>query len=752
MDAIGERIDSTVANLEEKKTVLLKHKSQYNDLKFRLMDFAQYKETDQPKVDVRMNSKAIVKGHIINPQKVLVFLGCEYFVERDPTKSIELVEHKLKFLNKAISEFDSKIKEAKKTIENIGHLEEYEKNQTEKKEEIPKPQSSNLSSEDLPFMDIREELDEDGNVINSTVQKQDENRIKEFGEKHGIKMEDDSDDQINEMLKDMEITPRSKIEELPEEVITEESSKSKEIETEDIKEPIVSKVEESKTDTPSKEQDDYFDLLKQLGISTAGDPNKQQESRKPNEEPKDVNENDSTPQNEESKDIPSENDWESFKTEGPAIAEDDILQLQLIADEIEEEGDYDYDDDEFDHDFEQDQDDDEEEEDWDFSSNPENLVPESHRNLFMKELNRVRAEKTKSELPVDTKDEPIKEPSKPRKKKSVSFAPELQIKEIENVSEELKTAPDISRVSKFKQMRISNTQSQIQDDDEVQEGEVIEAAVSDLIVEKDLPEPVIQRSISETVISDIKEKEEEEIPEPPKPKVSRFKQRSTKSMEQPQMNIPINESITENIIGNGTTMNDIVEREPDQTIVEAVSKSQTQEPEPKTTKAKVSRFKSSKEQSKGNVISIPESEPQYIPEENEYNNIKAYIANDSDDEDELNELTDLEVYTASDFDEDGQFIEEADDDEDDEDDRNVLTDEIVEHDEVDDPSYYVDENLLQREYQDLRRKMIEKYVKSENANNGDKIITKEEKESELEPIDESGNPVKVSRFRQSMSK
>ncbi|CAM9024211.1 unnamed protein product [Wickerhamomyces anomalus] len=223
-------------------------------------------------------------------------------------------------------------------------------------------------------------------------------------------------------------------------------------------------------------------------------------------------------------------------------------------------------------------------------------------------------------------------------------------------------------------------------------------------------------------------------------------------MEQPQMNIPINESITENIIGNGTTMNDIVEREPDQTIVEAVSKSQTQEPEPKTTKAKVSRFKSSKEQSKGNVISIPESEPQYIPEENEYNNIKAYIANDSDDEDELNELTDLEVYTASDFDEDGQFIEEADDDEDDEDDRNVLTDEIVEHDEVDDPSYYVDENLLQREYQDLRRKMIEKYVKSENANNGDKIITKEEKESELEPIDESGNPVKVSRFRQSMSK
>lgn len=790
MNVIKDKIDSTISNLQEKRAILVKHKSQYNDLKFRLMDFAQYKETDKPTVDVRLNPKAIVKGHIVNPQKVLVFLGCEYFVERDPIKSVALVENKLRFLNNAIEEFDSKIKEAETTVENIGHLEDYEKRQLDKSDTIPKSESTSSPvkeiEENLPFMDIREELDEEGNVITSTIQKQDENKIKEFGERHGIDiLDNDSDDQLSELLNDMEIKPRMKIQELPSEqenaIPQELKNGISEKENDEIKDdkvelrnPRTGNVDNSKS---SQVEDEFYELLNQMGISDAVDKrasqNRKQEpsgtEKEQEDAPEEIKELPQPSQSGGKANCSKDSSWEQYDSQEPAISSEDILQLQLIADELEEDGDYDYDykEDTFEHAVDQDSrdedgdregEDDEDDDDWDFNPDAESLVPEAYRNLFTKELERVRGENIKLETPVNTKDEPVENSPRPTKKKSVSFAPNLQIKEIENVSEEMKNAPDISKVSKFKQMRMNNAQPML--DDDLQEGEIIEAAVSDLIVEKDISEPLTQN----TVMSKVMEEEQKEHVEFPKAKVSKFKQRNGAVLKpnSPGISVPVEPSDpAHNIKTKQVQANDgTLGRDSIQPVVDIVERGViggiTEEG------PVLSKVNTTHSQSKGNVIRIPENEPSYFTDNSEYHNIKAYIENEEDDEDELNALTDLEVYTAADFDENGDFIEgEGEDDEEDEeedgDHGNVLVDEIVENDEVDDPSYYIDENLLQKEYQDLRRKMIAKYVTDEDKDsnaNSDKIIISNdhEKESELEPIDESGNPIRVSRFRQSMTK
>lgn len=794
MDVIRKKIDSTIENLEEKKVILERHKSQYDDLKFKLMDYAQYQETDQPTIDVKLNSKAIVKGHVVNPQKILVFLGCEYFVERDPSKAVLLVENKLKYLKKSIKEFEVKIKEAKKTIENIGHLEEYEKKQGNQKKAVPKTESKKIEELDgeepeLPFMDIREELDEEGNVINSTIQEQDDTRIKDFGAENGINVDDNFEDELNELLQDMEIKPRPKIEEIPPSTEN-QNSKSAEADPADKIDNIPSNeipsenkaTQEKATivEEPPKEEkpekDDYYELLKLMGISDVGAKKKNKtEPAIPETSEKIIEPEVEPSKNPDS--LPQESEF-SYEAEGPAIDRDDILQLQLIADEIEEEGeDYDSEDleDAFGNDEEDDDDDDDH--DWDFTSNPDNLVPEAHRNLFMKELERVRAQKEALNTPVNTKDEPVTEAPKPKKKKSVTFAPQLQIKEIENVSEQLKNAPDIGNVSKFKQIRLSNNLDLINDDAEETESvehalsnmimgknfstsasngnfknvdalkdKPDERAVSDTIIEKDFPEPVMGSSIKESVVSDIVEKPE---PEQPKQKVSRFKQRNnTSTGNNATPNIPkaSNESPVGDIIEReaNSVVSDIVEQEGDSALNDIVER------EPATSKPKVSRFKSSKQSVKGNPISIPNVEPKYIPDESEYDKIKAYVENEEDDEDEeiLNELTDFEIYTPADL----EGNEEDEDEEDEDEDPNVLVDEIVENDEVDDPSYYVDENMLQKEYNDLRKKMMQKYLDNTGDQDTETIIHREEEASELEPIDENGNPIKVSRFRKSIGK
>lgn len=138
------------------------------------------------------------------------------------------------------------------------------------------------------------------------------------------------------------------------------------------------------------------------------------------------------------------------------------------------------------------------------------------------------------------------------------------------------------------------------------------------------------------------------------------------------------------------------------------------------------------------------------PEE-EYENIKAYALNEDEDDDALiDSITEnMAVYNPEVDDDDDE--DETFEDLDDEDDGPILLDNIVENDDVDEPSYFVDDNILTKEYQDLRKKMIQTYGEKQKEAE-ERIILKESEGQELEPIDEHGNPIKESRFKKRLTR
>ncbi|KAH3668326.1 hypothetical protein OGAPHI_002080 [Ogataea philodendri] len=111
---------------------------------------------------------------------------------------------------------------------------------------------------------------------------------------------------------------------------------------------------------------------------------------------------------------------DSNSAAGPAIDPEDLLTLEMIAEDFDEE-----------EDPEDDYDDDEDYDEEEYVT----VVPDGARNRFLEQISQLRQAK-----------------QKPSAKKSVKFDEAVQVKEIENVSEELKKSETV-RVSRFKQQR-----------------------------------------------------------------------------------------------------------------------------------------------------------------------------------------------------------------------------------------------------------------------------------------------------------
>ncbi|CEP20772.1 unnamed protein product [Cyberlindnera jadinii] len=712
MAQIRAKVNETVESLQRKKELLVSHRSQYEDLKFKLFDYAQMSKESHPQITVQMTSKAKVKARVVDPSKILVFLGCEYFVERDPQSAVDQVETRLKYLTTAIHEFETKIKEAKKTVENIDTLVQYE---SERETSTDDRGAQNAKNEEgLAFMDIREELDEEGNVISSSVNPQDEKRLHDFGKEHGVDSKASEMTELEELMEDMGIskTPEPKIKEiediaqLPDLGASEPANDAveefiKESVVEENIEEVIEEVDDTKevkdttgtkdiiestetTDDEPKEDNDqhpYFALLREMGIRSITESKLCDKDDTTNSSHGNIDKSASSVED-------GANEYDPSK---PAIDPDDILQLQIIADEFDED-DVDFDD--LEYGFDQDDSTDEDTDgDWDISYESKALVPPTSMALFKKELEKMRNEKTQGKETINEAvvDDIFTEGAKAKKKKSVSFAKELQIKEVENISEELKRNQKAqSKVSKFKQMRnskipISETNKYVKEDKVVEE----ESITSD----------IVERDIVETFsgISEVTENGKEAKPK----RLSKFK--AQHSLLKPKTRAP-------------------------------------------TTPTCISP-----------PVSNVEVESESTPEL-DYESIKAYVLRDEDEEDgdftrELSEG--IEVYNPELDDEDSNEINMEEEEQNDElDDGPIMLDEIVENDEVDDPDYYVNDNIIAKEYSDLRKKMLEKYGDKSQSNDKEPIVVikHQEEKNELEPIDEHGNPIKVSRFKKSLSR
>ncbi|KAK6459875.1 hypothetical protein DFJ63DRAFT_326582 [Scheffersomyces coipomensis] len=325
---------------------------------------------------------------------------------------------------------------------------------------------------------------------------------------------------------------------------------------------------------------------------------------------------------------------DSITTSTPAtsgfnsVDKNDILELEILADEFDDTNELEDDENEivqfddnedWDFDFsdegeEDENDDDDEDEDYGddilYGNRSLSLGPSQNdkaTNMLWDQVFKLRksnnlTQDNQNEVDEEEKSDP------PKKKKSVRFSENLEINEIENISEELKlmSSTPTKKLSLFKQERIIQHNETITEVDERDYIDEEDEPLSD-VIEKDILPPV------------------EMFPEAPIKKVSKFKQDRLSSL-QPNVKIIKDESSikSDEPINRRDLINQSISESEDQVLVDSIPETENQvlvdsiienehaeeskvEVEIEEKPRKVSKFKANKlAQSKPVPIPIPE--------------------------------------------------------------------------------------------------------------------------------------------------
>ncbi|CAK9441633.1 uncharacterized protein LODBEIA_P55010 [Lodderomyces beijingensis] len=650
-------------------------------------------------------------------------------------------------LGKLIGQFDAKLKQAHSTRENLIKLGELSQGPAVKEED-------KLNEENLPFMDIQEEYDEDGNIISVKINEEpfeiDKSSTKKNGGKkvqasdggsahkrsqpankengnHQVKEgkevdEREEEEELRQLFKDMELLPHRR------------DKRAINIDQDEL----LKKIDNLQV-TPQEKQDLRKACVE--AFSALHEDTNNESSAKDGKTQKGV-----------------------FNP--TAIDKGDLLELELLAEDVKDE-DEDGDgreqpvnnDDEFDYDFEEDDDDDDEDEDDEYSDNilygnardGSWFGRKDHKdanNLMWQQINKLRSSREhppqKHELVANEVEmEAVEEPKK--KQKSVRFAENLDIKNVENISGSLKNPPPAPRKqSLFKQNRTGLRASPMQSEKNEQEHAEDHDAVKETIVERD-PGGVEDANKDDGVVGDVMEKdgfgvEELKPSHPTKRPVSRFKAMSSKS-------------------GSNSTS---------PSSAETKNMATTQQNGEKTNSHQLEEEQVEDGDEKGQSVKATQLDYHNMHEDLD-TMAKAYVLGMYDDDittqgPVLEHLDDfaghnkmveekkrsgaLSVHDegSANSDEIGMDYRDEDNMDIDEDDNGaIMTDDIVEteFDDADGDAGKFDEDEIHlREVRDdyyrLRQKMI-------SQQNGYKQPSKEERE--FIPVDENGNDVKVSRFK-----
>lgn len=694
------QIDSTISNLKQKRDYLQDQLAQFES--------------------VRQGLKT--SGDSTTPIKFQLDDGT--MIEKTTTEAIEFLDKRVTEIKEALTQFNTKINEAESTKEKLNQFNQFVQqggNHEELKQE-------KLNEDGLPFVDIQEELDEDGNVINV--------RFKDAQE----------DTTIDKNEKDSRGTPKVEIlgEEIDKAKKLDKVSQSESDEFQALLEDMEVISKDKKAQELNFDQDDLLDKIDKLQIS-AEDKFKLKQvcvEEFKNLEPE--HDTDKTQEN-------SASDKVIGNFENLAIDKNDLIELELLADDFDDSENFqgeNYDDDE-EWDYEFDDDDEEEEEDIAdellYGGGKAKIIgsDEKSNNMLWDQIINLRKSKL---VATDQVADKIEESTVNEKKpKAVRFAEHLDINEVENISESLRNPPpETGKMSLFKQNRMSSQQKNRSE--EIKETVENDSVMTD-ILENDVMSDIVEK---EPVMTDIIEKDDDD-------------------------------QIFEN---NDITESSIIEREPVATINEST-------PEAKTgtvSQKPVSRFKAMrssqplKDTGKLNTqapvkIPIPgDTEKEVVPLESPTSlsvsklqdlqldmdkMAQAYVSGMYDDDivtegpvvhklddfETLNKMVEakkqdneklgIQEYDAA----SNEVGMEIDEDDEDDDEGPILVDEIVENELDESNGVFNDEVIFDREIRENYHKLRNKLILDQNG------FKKSQQELEMEPVDDEGNPIKISRFK-----
>lgn len=694
------QIDSTISNLKQKRDYLQDQLAQFES--------------------VRQGLKT--SGDSTTPIKFQLDDGT--MIEKTTTEAIEFLDKRVTEIKEALTQFNTKINEAESTKEKLNQFNQFVQqggNHEELKQE-------KLNEDGLPFVDIQEELDEDGNVIN-------------------VEFKDAQEDTtIDKNEKDSRGTPKVEIlgEEIDKAKKLDKVSQSESDEFQALLEDMEVISKDKKAQELNFDQDDLLDKIDKLQIS-AEDKFKLKQvcvEEFKNLEPE--HDTDKTQEN-------SASDKVIGNFENLAIDKNDLIELELLADDFDDSENFqgeNYDDDE-EWDYEFDEDDEEEEEDIAdellYGGGKAKIIgsDEKSNNMLWDQIINLRKSKL---VATDQVADKIEESTVNEKKpKAVRFAEHLDINEVENISESLRNPPpETGKMSLFKQNRMSSQQKNRSE--EIKETVENDSVMTD-ILENDVMSDIVEK---EPVMTDIIEKDDDD-------------------------------QIFEN---NDITESSIIEREPVATINEST-------PETKTgtvSQKPVSRFKAMrssqplKDTGKLNTqapvkIPIPgDTEKEVVPLESPTSlsvsklqdlqldmdkMAQAYVSGMYDDDivtegpvvhklddfETLNKMVEakkqdneklgIQEYDAA----SNEVGMEIDEDDEDDDEGPILVDEIVENELDESNGVFNDEVIFDREIRENYHKLRNKLILDQNG------FKKSQQELEMEPVDDEGNPIKISRFK-----
>ncbi|KAJ9572702.1 hypothetical protein LTX96_0000904 [Nakaseomyces glabratus] len=185
MESLLESVQETNAGLKSKRDFLEEQREQYVNIRQHLIELPSRQTTEAEISSNKGQVTGLVLGDVIiskmtnemegiESYRLFVNIGCEYYVEKDKIYTTRYIEEKISLIEDAISKFNEKIQEANTTEKHLKEAIAFEKKENDQKIIHSKQETSSIGyNEDTDDiyepMEIREELDEEGNVISGTV-------------------------------------------------------------------------------------------------------------------------------------------------------------------------------------------------------------------------------------------------------------------------------------------------------------------------------------------------------------------------------------------------------------------------------------------------------------------------------------------------------------------------------------------------------------------------------------------------------